>query len=512
MNFWLENNKNVLLFGPHGVGKSSIIKEGFENYGLVLNKTYLMFSGATLDPWTDFIGIPKKASDDDGNDYLEYVKPKYMNYDLQAIFMDEYNRTSKPVRNALMELIQFKSINGTAFPNLKVIWAACNPESGDYDTEILDPAQGDRFHIILNIPKEPSKTYFTKKYGYSIGNQALSWWNSLPDTTKDVISPRRLDYVIEYHKAGGDIIEMLPIDSNVSELKRLLGTDPIISSLEKALDDKDWIMVSEILNSEEHYEDLKLKVFNNPKFFSSISNYLGDEKLNNLLITNDDYFDWATGKIHVHNRLFSAFKELKLAFDSDSYNKNTNKEQIINTILNAGRRDNNNLFLCFNPTAPKIFGTAKNNKPDLSIFKSKLSLYLNEMYSNRKKGYKSVWDRLLLVIPNPKVFDKDACHLFLSMAKDIVNFKCKNNLKGDLGEVFPELIPLLNLTIIRCHDMGFFTGDYFDLMLNDILIKSKGDTKNVFIIEEKETIEVGDLLLNMSGKELSNSDKIQSSI
>lgn len=32
-----------------------------------------------------------------------------------------------------MELIQFKSINGKKFNNLKVIWAAINPDDGDKD-------------------------------------------------------------------------------------------------------------------------------------------------------------------------------------------------------------------------------------------------------------------------------------------------------------------------------------------------------------------------------------------
>ena len=151
LDFWLKKNKNVLLIGNHGVGKTSIVMDGFERNGLVLNESYKIFSGGTLDPWTDFIGIPKKVTNEDGEDHLEYIRPEYMNDKLEAIFMDEYNRTNPKVRNALMELIQFKSINGRKFPNLKVVWAACNPPSDDdfnYDVEEVDEAQGDRFQII----------------------------------------------------------------------------------------------------------------------------------------------------------------------------------------------------------------------------------------------------------------------------------------------------------------------------------------------------------------------------
>ena len=51
---------NVLITGAHGVGKTSIIKQVFEDNGLVLNESWLYFSGSTLDPWVDFIGIPKE--------------------------------------------------------------------------------------------------------------------------------------------------------------------------------------------------------------------------------------------------------------------------------------------------------------------------------------------------------------------------------------------------------------------------------------------------------------------
>ena len=40
---------------------------------------------------------------------------------------DELNRAKPKVRNAVMELIQFRSINGIKFNNLRMIWAAINP-------------------------------------------------------------------------------------------------------------------------------------------------------------------------------------------------------------------------------------------------------------------------------------------------------------------------------------------------------------------------------------------------
>ena len=65
-----------------------------------------------------------KKTDDNGNSYLDLVRPQeFQDDEVEAIFMDEFSRHKK-VRNAVMELIQFKSINGRKFKNLKIVWAA----------------------------------------------------------------------------------------------------------------------------------------------------------------------------------------------------------------------------------------------------------------------------------------------------------------------------------------------------------------------------------------------------
>jgi len=147
LEFALQNNLNVLLVGKHGVGKTSTVLDVFEKNKI----NYLYFSAPTMDPWVDFVGVPKEKQDDNGKSYLDLVRPKAFQDDsVEAIFLDEYNRSPKKVRNAVMELIQFKSINGKKFNNLKVIWAAVNPSEEDdtnYDIEEIDPAQLDRFEI-----------------------------------------------------------------------------------------------------------------------------------------------------------------------------------------------------------------------------------------------------------------------------------------------------------------------------------------------------------------------------
>jgi MoxR-like ATPase len=121
LHFYFKNQKNVLLSGPHGVGKTSIVKEVFESNGLIMGQDCLIFSAATMDPWTDLIGIPYPVKSNDETE-VKYLKPSHIDESrIQAIFFDEYNRSHKKIRNAVMELIQFKSINGRKFENLKVV-------------------------------------------------------------------------------------------------------------------------------------------------------------------------------------------------------------------------------------------------------------------------------------------------------------------------------------------------------------------------------------------------------
>ena len=116
LDFWINKNYNVLFIGKHGVGKTSMVKDAFNRAGL----NWMYFSASTMDPWVDFVGCPKEIHKDDGTSYLDMVRPKQFHDDeVEALFFDEYNRSHKKVRNAVMELIQFKSINGRKYNNLR---------------------------------------------------------------------------------------------------------------------------------------------------------------------------------------------------------------------------------------------------------------------------------------------------------------------------------------------------------------------------------------------------------
>lgn len=239
LDFWIEMGYNALFIGKHGVGKTHKIQDAFERNGL----KWKYFSAATMDPWTDFVGVPKEIKDENGESYLDFILPKdFADGSVEAIFFDEFNRAPKKVRNAVMELLQFKSINGRRFPNLKVIWTAINPSDDDdldFDVEALDPAQEDRFHVQVEIPYKPDLGYFQKKYGMEAGKSAVDWWDGLSEDFKKNISPRRLDYAIQAFYDMGNLRHVLPAKAPVAKLAAAIQHGPPEETIRKYMDKND---------------------------------------------------------------------------------------------------------------------------------------------------------------------------------------------------------------------------------------------------------------------------------
>lgn len=79
---YLDLKYNVLFSGRHGVGKTETIKSVFEEAGL----RWKYFSAATLDPWVDFVGVPKVVDSDRGQ-HLDLIKPLFIaNDEVDAFF------------------------------------------------------------------------------------------------------------------------------------------------------------------------------------------------------------------------------------------------------------------------------------------------------------------------------------------------------------------------------------------------------------------------------------------
>jgi len=149
----------------------------------------------------------------------------------------------------VMELLQFRSINGHKMPKLEVIWTAVNPPDPNetYNVDEIDPAQRDRFPIQINVPYDVERSFFKAKYGEK-GAAACNWWDTLSAAQKDQISPRRLDYAVDLFTKGLNITDTV-IPKNCDALgfcKAMSLTDPA-TRLAAAIKAKNNTEISDVL-------------------------------------------------------------------------------------------------------------------------------------------------------------------------------------------------------------------------------------------------------------------------
>jgi len=150
----------IMLIGIHGIGKSEIVKQIFENDGYVV---ITFFLGQMADAG-DLIGLPDRTEVEfkyNGatvkQKITEFCPPKWWPRDSDAkvvVFMDEFNRGKPEVYQCIFDMVLNRKLNGLELPKHTRIIAAMNPigDEYDYDVEELDPALYDRFNVYLFHP------------------------------------------------------------------------------------------------------------------------------------------------------------------------------------------------------------------------------------------------------------------------------------------------------------------------------------------------------------------------
>lgn len=313
----LKAGENLIIEGTHGTGKTMMIKELFDaEFG---PGKWAFFSASTMDPFIDFVGCPKEVTAPDGVTYLDLIRPERFARDqIEAIFIDEFNRAPKKVKNALMELLQFKEINGKKFNNLKIVWAAINPSDGVYDVEEMDPAQLDRFHAHLKMDGHPSREFFTQKFDADVAEGAIGWWNGLPTEMKKMVSPRRLEYALTgYLKHSNPITLYLDPKTNPQKLINDIKSGSIDLELKKLKTPKEK---KDFLKNEKNWSKIKFKL-QDEEFLADWMLYFPAEKMSQTIAAIEgDAFNKIVASVSVHY------------LDSDEL---TNLKDICQEIVNA---------------------------------------------------------------------------------------------------------------------------------------------------------------------------------
>lgn len=251
----IRHERNVAIYGPHGVGKTETSRQVLiEEYGADGVK-YL--NGATTDVFIDIMGIPRN----DKSEHLDFKRPLWHDK-VRAILFDDVSRADKATRNALMEIINDRSVNGKPLPNLRCVWVTFNPydNNGTYDVESLDPAFLDRFDVHIDVDPGPDPEYFANKFGIENAAAAINWWKQLPENLQRMVSSRRLDRAIDLHFKSPEIpaAALIPHKgSNPEQLFQMLRAEDVASKLKKAIDNKDRATITSILSSPSDLKDCK---------------------------------------------------------------------------------------------------------------------------------------------------------------------------------------------------------------------------------------------------------------
>jgi hypothetical protein len=431
--FWIEKRYNVLFTGKHGIGKTAMILEAFKKAGL----RYAYFSGSTMDPFVDFVGVPLKIEGPDGP-RIELVRPGHIiEADLQAIFFDEFNRTHRKIRNAVMELIQFKTINSKPIAkDLRIIWAAVNPDSdeegvGLYDTDRLDPAQRDRFHIHVNLPYKCDHEYFAKTYGESMAKSAIQFWDELNDAERDKISPRRLDYALQLFRDNGDVRDVLPPSSNPARLAAILGTGPADEKLKQLLGDIEE--AKRFLGNENNYAYALKTILSKREYVAAFVPCMPPEKIAGLYESNGNVRKAAHLDIRSNGKSSAFFKVLREIIIANQNQK-----------LAATARDR--LAKLGAPLGIEVIpmitaGVASISKEDLAELEDKAKKASNS------RERKRVYDKLEKVMPS-KMNEAEA-----SAILNVFDRLCYGS-KHTVGRDMPKLIAMVNHCVVNMLSNG----------------------------------------------------------
>lgn len=138
-----------LLIGHKGTGKTELVNQYAKENGF---DSVITIRLGQADGTGDLIGLADFATKENGDKVTKFIVPDILsskgNY---ILFLDEINRASKDLLQAIFELVYDRrmSINGFKLPTNCMIVAAMNPATENYDVlDFQDEAFSDRFcHI-----------------------------------------------------------------------------------------------------------------------------------------------------------------------------------------------------------------------------------------------------------------------------------------------------------------------------------------------------------------------------
>jgi MoxR-like ATPase len=251
----------VLLWGPHGLGKTSVPRQYCQenNLEMIVLNLGNMETG-------DLVGLCDFETDSKGNKLTtKFMRPDWLPSDPNSkgiLFLDEFNRSRREVLQAVFSLLLEGRIHNYHLPKGWYVMAAANPQSEDYIvTGFEDKAFYDR---VVQVKFEPTATEWlsyarNKDLDNSIVNFIEEHPESLRTKTTDYDikvspSPRTNEKVSDILKAS----KALNLSENVQKelLFGMLGVETTLKFFEYTKHSQANITAEDILTNWKKIKDV----------------------------------------------------------------------------------------------------------------------------------------------------------------------------------------------------------------------------------------------------------------
>ncbi|MCC8117857.1 MAG: AAA family ATPase [Bacteroidales bacterium] len=209
-------DQNIMLSGGHGIGKSQILTQYFQEKGM---KVVALFLGQMSDPG-DLIGLPDKSGE------KTVFRPPYwfpLDGKPVVLFLDELNRARPEVLQTIMDLALNRRLAGRDLPPGSRVIAAVN-EGEEYQLTDLDPALVSRFNVFRFEPSVDEWLVWARKSGVD-------------------------ERVIDFITTNKDWLDHDPIRKSHED-----------TGLDKTPDRRGWKRVSDLLKGIDYIENADQKV------------------------------------------------------------------------------------------------------------------------------------------------------------------------------------------------------------------------------------------------------------
>ena len=115
--------------------------------------------------------------------------------------------------------------------------------------------------------------------------------------TKDLVSPRRLEYALNLHSVQGDLRDVLPMESGVSKLLQSLKEGPTGEKLSKLMRGDDAEEARTWLQNENNFASATKYIVESKTLMEWFVKLMSKEKIVSLMSQNDKVFKFVISNV-----------------------------------------------------------------------------------------------------------------------------------------------------------------------------------------------------------------------